>query len=105
MVAEVLVLHSWLASANRVEKICLVGRHIAVALRRCESFSFVSLEVERRRLWMFCCPVRQIFLAQPFRPTFGRICFRLRTYVLRRESQGLPNDFHCAFGAVESNRL
>src|SRR5208283_2177077 len=64
MVAEHLVLHGRLASADRVEEICLMRGHIAVALRRGEGFRLDCLVVERSGLGMFGGPLRQIFLAE-----------------------------------------
>ena len=54
---------------------------------------------------MFGSPLRQILVAQPGGPAFGRILFRLGTVILRSEDQCLAIDFHCAFRAVEFNRL
>src|SRR5580698_4633738 len=105
MVAKHLVLHGGLAGSNRVEEVCLMRRYIAVADGRSKSLCFVHLVLERCWLRMFYYPLRQILLAQPLRPAFRRICFRLWGYILRRESESLPNDFHGAFGAVEPDRL
>src|SRR5579863_4513232 len=105
MVSKDLVLYGWLAASNRVEEICLMRRHIAVTDGRSKSLRLVHLVFEGSWLRMFYCPLRQILLAQPLRPAFRRICFRLRGYILRREGEGLPNDFHGAFGAVEPDRL
>src|SRR5579872_2508599 len=81
MVAEFLVLDGWLSGSNRVEEICLVSRNIAVPKRCRKRFCFLHLVIERPRLRMFRFPLRQIFLAQPFWPALGRICFGLRTYI------------------------
>src|SRR5208282_4773015 len=47
MVAKLLVLHGRLAGSNRVEKIRLMGRHIAVSVRRPKSLRLDQLVVER----------------------------------------------------------
>src|ERR1700685_4551989 len=105
MVAKNLVLHGWLSSSNGVEKVCLMGRHVAIACRRGEGFRLVNLIVERSGLRMVGRPLRQILLAKPLRPALRGIRFGLGSYILRREGQSLPNDLHCSFGAVESDRL
>src|SRR5208282_317961 len=71
--------------------------------RRRESLRFGRLVVARIGLRMLGLPLRQIFFAQPSRPTFQRICLGLGTGVLGGEDQSLPADLHGALGAVKSD--
>ena len=101
VVAEHFVFDRRPAASDRVEKVCLMRRHIAVTLRRGKSLCFDWLVVEWAGLGMVRQPLCQIFLAKSRRPAFQRISFRLRTYILRNKGQRLSTDFHCGFGAVE----
>src|SRR5579862_8826912 len=105
VVAEVFVLDRWLAGSHCVEEICLVSGNVTVTIRCGKSLGLDDLVIERCGLRMFRRPLREIFLAQAFRPTFSRIGFWLGRYVLRNEGQGLPDDLHGAFGPVEFDRL
>ena len=106
VIAKHFILDGSFARPDRIEKIRLVRRNVAVSGRRRKDLGLHRrLVFEGRGLGIFRCPLREICITKPRGPTLGRICLGLGSNILRRERQRLIQNLHRSLRPLEFDRF